>query len=128
MAYKCDNCGKGVAHGHAVSHAKNRTQRLFKPNLQKLKVMKNNLMVRVKFCTSCIKRLKKDGHTGVYNLFKIKVKKEEVKIPIVKEELQAEKKAGKKVELKKVKVEKLQKKEPDAKEKMRIEDIVGKKG
>ncbi len=127
MAYKCDNCGKGVNHGHAVSHAKNRTKRLFKPNLQKLKVMKNNLMLRVKFCTSCIKRLKRDGHTGVYRLFKIKVKRETVKIPEVKEEVKEAKKTEKKAELKKVKVEKLQKKETDAKEKMRIEDIVGKK-
>lgn len=54
-----------------VSHAKNRLPRLFLPNLQKLKVFKNGIVVRVKFCTSCIKRLRKDGKTGVYAVIKL---------------------------------------------------------
>ncbi|HCS78193.1 TPA: 50S ribosomal protein L28, partial [Patescibacteria group bacterium] len=32
---KCANCGKGIMIGHRVSHAKNRTRRIFKPNLHK---------------------------------------------------------------------------------------------
>lgn len=71
MSYKCDYCDKGVEHGHMVSHAKNRLGRLFKPNLQKLKVLQNGIAVRVKFCASCIKRLKKDGRMGIYSLLKI---------------------------------------------------------
>jgi len=68
MAYRCDRCHKGKQYGHAVSHAKRRLRRLFKPNLQKIKVFLNGkTAIRVKFCTSCIKRLKKDGKIG--NLF-----------------------------------------------------------
>lgn len=115
MSYKCEKCGKGAAHGHAVSHAKNRTHRLFKPNLQKLKVVKNNLIVRVKFCTSCIKRLKRDGRFGVYSLLSTKVRQEKTKIPQI---LSVEKKEQK-VEAKK------ETKEVVEKEKMSIEDIVG---
>jgi large subunit ribosomal protein L28 len=68
MAYKCDHCGKGSVHGHAVSHAKNRTHRLFKPNLQLLKVNVKGIMTQVKFCTRCIKRLRLDGKIGEYKL------------------------------------------------------------
>jgi large subunit ribosomal protein L28 len=72
MAYRCDHCRKGVQYGHAVSHAKNRLRRLFKPNLQKLVVFLNGKMsIRVKLCTSCIKRLKKDKRLGNYYLTKL---------------------------------------------------------
>jgi len=71
MSYKCDNCGKGKEHGHMVSHAKNRLRRLFMPNLQKLKVLRNGMVVRVKFCTSCIKRLRKDGKIGAFSVIKL---------------------------------------------------------
>jgi len=71
MAYKCDYCNKGKESGHMVSHAKNRLQRLFVPNLQKLKVFKNGMVVRVKFCTSCIKRLRKDGRMGAFSVIKL---------------------------------------------------------
>src|SRR3989338_4219144 len=66
MARICDHCHRGIAYGHAVSHAKNRTKRLFAPNLQKLKVSRNGSEIRVKFCTSCIKRLKRDRRLGPY--------------------------------------------------------------
>lgn len=60
MAYKCFNCNKGIVWGHKVSHAKNRTNRIFKPNLQIKRVKIGNLMKRVKLCTACIKRVRKD--------------------------------------------------------------------
>lgn len=107
MAFKCDFCRKGIQYGHAVSHAKNRVRRIFKPNLQKLKVMLNGVVVRVKFCTSCIKRLKKDGRLGMFALrqFAPSVlpdlpvaipKKEEVKEEKAKETLKIEEIVGKK--------------------------------
>jgi large subunit ribosomal protein L28 len=81
MAQRCENCGRGVGYGHAVSHAKVRLKRLFKPNLQKLKVFKNGRVLRVRFCTSCIKRLKNFGHIGLFNVYKYipKAVKEKVK-------------------------------------------------
>jgi len=56
---KCANCGKGVLYGHNVSHAKNRTKRLFKPNLHPARVMINGAMKRVRLCVKCLRMLKK---------------------------------------------------------------------
>ena len=57
---KCANCGKGVMYGHEVSHAKNRTKRLFKPNLHPARVMVDGIMRRVRLCTKCLRRLKEE--------------------------------------------------------------------
>lgn len=56
---KCANCGKGVAYGHEVSHAKNRTKRLFAPNLHPARVMIDGALKRVRLCTKCLRKLKK---------------------------------------------------------------------
>jgi len=61
---------KKKIYGHAVSHAKNRTARIFKPNNQKLKVWLNGKLVRVTFSASWIQRLKKSGKLGPYTLWK----------------------------------------------------------
>lgn len=126
MAYRCDYCDKGVAVGHAVSHAKNRTRRLFKPNLQKLKVLRNGIAARVKFCTSCIQKLRSSGSLGLYRpLFAtVAVKKPDVKPPVAVQPVVSPppipfdfSKEEKKVV----------KKEEKAKSSIAIEDIVGKK-
>jgi large subunit ribosomal protein L28 len=57
---KCANCGKGVTYGHEVSHAKNRSKRLFRPNLHTAKVIMNGILKRVKLCTKCLRILKKE--------------------------------------------------------------------
>jgi len=59
MAFKCDNCGKHQSLGHRVSHAKNRTNHAFRPNIQKKKILIGVRMVSVKLCANCIKTLKK---------------------------------------------------------------------
>jgi large subunit ribosomal protein L28 len=59
MAFKCDNCGKSIKWGHRVSHAKNRTNYAFKPNIQKKKIVVDGRSIRVKLCTNCIKTLRK---------------------------------------------------------------------
>ncbi len=59
MAFKCDNCNKGIMYGHNVSHSKRRTNRIFKPNLQKKKVMIGSVVKQVKLCTNCIKLMRK---------------------------------------------------------------------
>ena len=59
MAIKCDNCGKGVMYGHNVSHAKNRTRKIFKPNLQKTRILIDGVNKRMKLCTTCLKQLKR---------------------------------------------------------------------
>ncbi|HNN43793.1 MAG TPA: 50S ribosomal protein L28, partial [Nitrospira sp.] len=39
MAYACDLCGKKHQTGNNVSHANNRTKRVFNPNLQRVKAL-----------------------------------------------------------------------------------------
>ncbi|OPY04583.1 MAG: 50S ribosomal protein L28 [Syntrophaceae bacterium PtaB.Bin038] len=56
MARVCDVCGKGPVVGHNVSHANNKTKRVWYPNLQKLQVVDSNGSVkRMKVCTRCLR-------------------------------------------------------------------------
>lgn len=55
---KCMNCGKGVQYGHNVSHAKNRTRKIFRPNLHAARVLVGSHMRRVKLCTKCLRMIK----------------------------------------------------------------------
>jgi len=60
MAAICFNCKKGVMYGHNVSHAKNRTRRIFKPNLHSAKLLINGAYKRVRLCTKCQRTLVSD--------------------------------------------------------------------
>jgi len=111
MAY-CTNCHKGISYGHAVSHAKNRVRRFFRPNIQKIKLLRNGISIRVKLCTSCIKTLRSKGRLGVFSFPKI-APALSVKLP--------------KLAVATPKMEKLTVKKEKAAEKLQIEDIVGKK-
>jgi len=56
MAKRCEVCGKGPQFGNNVSHANNRTPRVFNPNLQSIRVqLPQGGVRRMKVCTSCIK-------------------------------------------------------------------------
>jgi large subunit ribosomal protein L28 len=52
--HRCYSCGKGVAFGNNVSHANNKTRRVFRPNLQVVRIFKDGKVVKVKVCTRCI--------------------------------------------------------------------------
>lgn len=56
MAKRCEVCGKGPQFGNNVSHANNRTPRVFNPNLQsiRVKVPKGGVQ-RMRVCARCIK-------------------------------------------------------------------------
>ena len=56
--YKCHNCGKGIMIGHNVSHAKNRTRKVFKPNLHPAKITVDGTTMRVRLCTKCLRDLR----------------------------------------------------------------------
>ena len=56
---KCANCGKVPVVGKNVSHAKNRTPRLFRPNLQKVSVLEKGKLVQKTLCAKCIKSFSK---------------------------------------------------------------------
>ena len=51
---RCFVCDKGVAHGNNVSHANNRTRRVWKPNLQVARVLVDGAVKKVKVCTRCL--------------------------------------------------------------------------
>lgn len=52
---KCAICGKGPNFGNNVSHANNRTRKVWKPNVQRVKTVSNGTVRRVRVCTQCIK-------------------------------------------------------------------------
>lgn len=58
---KCEMCGKGPSFGHNVSFSKRRTNRMWRPNLQKKTVIDagTGQPVQVKICTQCIRTLSK---------------------------------------------------------------------
>jgi len=51
---RCFTCGKGVAFGNNVSHANNKTRRVWKPNLQVVRVLIDGKTTKVKVCTKCL--------------------------------------------------------------------------
>ena len=55
---KCDNCGKGIMYGHNVSHAKNRTRKIFKPNLHKSRILVGSVYKTMRLCTKCLRLFK----------------------------------------------------------------------
>jgi large subunit ribosomal protein L28 len=52
---KCKICGKGPQTGNNVSHAHNKTRRRWMPNLQKIRIMRENRPQSMLVCTSCIR-------------------------------------------------------------------------
>ena len=57
MARVCYVCGKGPVVGHNVSHANNKTKRIWYPNLQKIQVVdeKTKSVKKKKVCTRCLR-------------------------------------------------------------------------
>ena len=55
MATFCFNCAKTVDIGKNVSHAKNRTRRLRKPNLHTAHIAIGGLRKKVALCTKCLR-------------------------------------------------------------------------
>lgn len=55
MARRCDICGKGTVSGNTVSHAHNKTKRVWKPNIVKVKALVGNTKKTIRVCTSCLR-------------------------------------------------------------------------
>src|SRR5688572_12779737 len=75
MAVSCYHCGKTAMYGRSHTHHRGvaggrwkkrapKTQRLFKPNLQKVIIMEGSKKLSVKACSKCLKRVKKDMADG----------------------------------------------------------------
>lgn len=72
----CYNCGKGVLMGRTHTHHRGvaggrwkkrapKVARAFYPNLQIVDILLDKKEKRVKLCTKCLKRVKKDLRDGV---------------------------------------------------------------
>lgn len=55
MAFSCVVCGKKRMSGNNVSHANNKTKRVFRPNLQTVRALLNGTAQRIRICTRCLR-------------------------------------------------------------------------
>lgn len=78
----CHHCNKGVLFGRSHTHHRGvaggrwrkrapKTQRIFAPNLQRVAIIEDGETIRVKLCTKCLKRIKKDMSEGVRPFLKL---------------------------------------------------------
>lgn len=59
MAYACDICNKGKQYGHNVPFSQKKTNKVWKPNLQRQRISIGTTRLQVKICTGCIRTLAK---------------------------------------------------------------------
>ena len=52
---KCDICGKGVSFGIQVSHSHRRSNKMWKPNIRKVKAVVNGTPKTVHVCSRCLR-------------------------------------------------------------------------
>jgi large subunit ribosomal protein L28 len=55
MSKVCEVCGKKPTTGNNVSHAHNKTRKVWLPNLQKVRAVNNGQVRAMKVCTRCIR-------------------------------------------------------------------------
>ena len=60
MSRTCDLCGKNPGKGRTISHAQNKANRRFRPNLRRVRLPHGTNMKRQWVCTRCIKTQKKN--------------------------------------------------------------------
>ncbi len=52
---KCEVCGKGVSFGIKVSHSHRRSNRMWKPNVRKVRAIVNGTSTSVNVCSRCLR-------------------------------------------------------------------------
>ena len=52
---KCCICGKGVVFGQNVSHSHRRTNRMWKPNVRKVRAVVNGTHTTMHVCSRCLR-------------------------------------------------------------------------
>ena len=52
---KCEICGKGVVFGHNVSHSNRKTNRMWKPNIRKVRAVVQGTHKTVHVCSRCLR-------------------------------------------------------------------------
>ncbi|MDR3528703.1 MAG: 50S ribosomal protein L28 [Rhizomicrobium sp.] len=70
MARRCELTGKTLLVGNNVSHANNKTKRVFRPNLQVISLASDSLKqtYKLKICMSALRTVDKVGGLDVYLL------------------------------------------------------------
>jgi large subunit ribosomal protein L28 len=58
---RCQICGKIAVSGYNVSHSKRHTKRTWAPNIQWTNLGGDDISLRVRACTRCIRTLRKEG-------------------------------------------------------------------
>lgn len=57
---KCEVCSKGPSFGHNVSHSKRATNRQFRPNVHRKRVLVDGQWKRIHICTRCLRTLSRE--------------------------------------------------------------------
>jgi large subunit ribosomal protein L28 len=70
MARRCELTGKESLYGHNVSHANNKTNRRFEPNLQKVTLRSDALRkdVKLRVCTRALRSVQQNSGLDSYLL------------------------------------------------------------
>lgn len=55
MSKVCDICGKAPHAGRSISHSHRVTNRMFRPNIQKMTILENGRKVKRNVCTQCLR-------------------------------------------------------------------------
>jgi len=58
---KCATCGKATVFGHNRSFSQRATNRMFKPNLQKITIVENGKSIQKTLCAKCIRTMAKSN-------------------------------------------------------------------
>jgi large subunit ribosomal protein L28 len=70
MARRCELTGKGVLTGHHVSHANNKTKRVFRPNLQSVSLASDALgqNLRLRISMNALRSVDRSGGIDAFLL------------------------------------------------------------
>ena len=55
MGKFCEVCAKGTISGHNVSHSNRKTNRIWAPNVQNVRVVVEGTVKRMNVCTRCLR-------------------------------------------------------------------------
>jgi len=55
MGKFCEICAKGTISGHNVSHSNRKTNRIWAPNVQRVRVVVDGTAKRMNVCTRCLR-------------------------------------------------------------------------
>ena len=61
---QCEICGKGVTFGIKVSHSHRRTNRTWKPNVQRVKAIVKGSPCHIYVCSRCLRSCKVERANG----------------------------------------------------------------